>query len=222
MDRDGSFTLEREELNEGMMVYGVELDDTEGGDLDKIMKYFDRDGSGKVSVEEFMRGVRGTMHKRRIKLVKQAFALLDNTGDGVCTIEDFQSAYDTSEHPQVKAGNMSADEALLEFMEVFESGKADGIIAWCEFLDYYKDLSAGIDNDDYFELMIRNAWHMSGGEGWCGNTTCRRVLVTHSDGSQEVLEIENDLGLRADDVEGMKDRLRAQGVQDIQKISLAD
>jgi hypothetical protein len=36
------------------------------------------------------------------------------------------------------------------------------------------------------------------------------------------LEIENDLGLRADDIEGMKDRLRSQGVQDIQGISLAD
>ena len=80
MDKDGSFSLDRGEINQGMLVYGVELDDTEGGDLDKIMKYFDRDGSGKVSVEEFMRGVRGTMHKRRIKLVKQAFSLLDYTG----------------------------------------------------------------------------------------------------------------------------------------------
>ena len=31
----------------------------------------------------------------------------------------------------------------------------------------------GIGNDDYFELMIRNAWHLSGGEGWCENTSCR-------------------------------------------------
>lgn len=37
--------------------------------------------------------------------------------------------------------------------------------------------------------MIRNAWHISGGEGWCENTTCRRVLVTHKDGTQTVEEI---------------------------------
>ena len=70
--------------------------------------------------------------------------------------------------------------------------------------------------------MMRNAWHISGGEGQMANTTCRRVLVIHGDGSQEVCEIENDLGLDADDIQGMIDRLTAQGVQDIKSISLAD
>lgn len=37
--------------------------------------------------------------------------------------------------------------------------------------------------------MIRNAWHISGGEGWCANSSCRRVLVTHTDGRQTVEEI---------------------------------
>ncbi len=45
-------------------------------------------------------------------------------------------------------------------------------------------MSASVDDDDYFELVIRNAWHISGGEGWCANTTCKRVLVLHEDGSQ--------------------------------------
>ena len=69
-----------------------------------------------------------------------------------------------------------------------------------------------IDNDDYFELMIRNTWHISGGEGWCANSSNKRVLVTHSDGSQSVQEIFNDLGLKADDKAGMIKRLRGQGV----------
>jgi hypothetical protein len=33
-----------------------------------------------------------------------------------------------------------------------------------EFQQYYAALSASIDEDDYFELMMRNAWHISGGK----------------------------------------------------------
>jgi hypothetical protein len=50
----------------------------------------------------------------------------------------------------------------------------------------------------------------------------RRVLVTHTDGSQEVVEIKNDLGIKATDTKLMIKRLTAQGVQNIKEISLAD
>jgi hypothetical protein len=47
-------------------------------------------------------------------------------------------------------------------------------------------VSASIDEDDYFELTIRNAWHIAGGEGKCANTTIPRELVIGADGSQKV------------------------------------
>ena len=71
-------------------------------------------------------------------------------------------------------------------MTVWETHKRDGIVTIEEFEDYYKDLSASIDNDDYFELMIRNAWHLAGGEGQYENTTIKRELVTDADGHQHV------------------------------------
>lgn len=46
--------------------------------------------------------------------------------------------------------------------------------------------------------------------GWCANTSCRRVLVTHADGSQTVEEIKNDLGISANDKEAMMANLQAQ------------
>ena len=60
--------------------------------------------------------------------------------------------------------------------------------------------------------MIRNAWHISGGEGWSTNTANKRVLVTGGDGRQRVVEVANDLGLRqGDSAEAMR-RLRSKGV----------
>lgn len=40
-----------------------------------------------------------------------------------------------------------------------------------------------IDDDAYFELMMRNAWHIAGGEGQRANTTIARHLVTDRDGT---------------------------------------
>ena len=43
----------------------------------------------------------------------------------------------------------------------------------------------------------------------------------HSDGSEEVVEIKSDLGLKADDVAEIRRRLVAQGVRDIARIELS-
>merc|ERR1712136_361902 len=64
--------------------------------------------------------------------------------------------------------------------------------------EHYEWASSSIDNDDYFELMMRNAWHISGGQGWAENTSDLRVLVRHSDGSEEVVELQNDMSLPLD------------------------
>jgi hypothetical protein len=52
--------------------------------------------------------------------------------------------------------------------------KKDGRVSLAEFEDYYKDVSASIDDDDYFELMIRNAWQLEGGQGWSQATNIRK------------------------------------------------
>jgi len=82
--------------------------------------------------------------------------------------------------------------------------------------NYYTNIGANIENEDYFELMIRNAWHISGGKGQAANSANKRVLVTRPDGTQAVVEIENDLGLDLVPLEKRKDemmkRLKAQGV----------
>lgn len=96
----------------------------------------------------------------------------------------------------------------------------DGKVTPAEFCEYYSNVSASIDDDDYFELMIRNAWHISGGEGWCANTTCRRVLVTHADGRQTVAEIKNDLSIDKTDTAAMMANLAAQGITDVVGIDL--
>jgi len=216
LDEEKNGNLTRTELELGldkfMRGFGVHLSKAE---IDELFKLFDTDHSNTITYDEFLRGIRGTMGPFRVELVKLAWAQLDQKGKGALTLEDLARIYDVSGNPLVKAGKLSKTDALRAFMSHWHLAdmKHTDDVTLEDFLDYYDWVSASIDRDDYFELMIRNAWHIEGGEGWSANTTNLRVLVTHEDGHQTIETLKNDLGLRRDDIEGIKSRLRSQGIK---------
>jgi Ca2+-binding EF-hand superfamily protein len=218
-DSDGNKQLGLSELQDGLTHYGLHL---EKKDIVTLMAALDRDGAASsLSFDEFMIGIRGVLNERRTKLVDMAFKVLDRDGSGVVNMEDMKAIYNTSHHPEVVDGQMGEDEALHHMLDQFDGGEHDGKVTLDEFHEYYKNVSASVDDDDYFELMIRNAWHIPGGEGWCANTSNTRVLVTFTDGRQQVVCIENDLGLDLHNDAAVRKRLASQGVKNIAKIELS-
>jgi hypothetical protein len=161
------------------------------------------------------------MSNKRRNLVLQAFNKLDTNGDGIIEPDDLINIYDATQHPDVISGRKSAADVLREFLDTFDiGGIVDGKVTQQEFENYYNNLSALIDDDNYFELMMRSSWRISGGEGHAANSAGRRVLASNTDGSQSVEEIQNDLGLRANDKAGVLSRLKAQGRNNASSISL--
>ncbi len=212
MDTSGDKSLDKEELKYGLQDYGVSCSE---GELQQLFQYLDRDRSGKVSFDEFLSAMRGPLSRRRLDLIALAFKQLDRTGDGQVTVEDLEGVYDPSFHPEVRSGKLTKAQALRDFLKQFDTIEADGVVTQDEFVEYYKSVSASIDADDYFELMMRNAWHISGGKGQYENTANRRVLVTHQDGRQTVEEVKDDLWVGKNDQAEMKKRLGKAG-QDAQ------
>jgi Ca2+-binding EF-hand superfamily protein len=209
MDDDGTKSLNMSEFKKAMKEMKFDLSDPE---LRRVFDYFDTNRGGSIDFEEFIQGVRDPLNDRRRQLVSAAFSKLDRDGSGFVDAQEVASMYDTTKHPDVLSGKKSPDQVFREFLDTFDvGGEKDGKVTLPEFENYYTNIGANIDNDDYFELMIRNAWHISGGEGWSANSANRRVLVTHADGRQSVEEIKNDLGLKAGDKAGAMARLRAQG-----------
>ncbi len=45
-------------------------------------------------------------------------------------------------------------------MSQWDTQEADGIVTFEEFCDYYEGVSCSIDRDDYFALMMKNAWKL--------------------------------------------------------------
>jgi hypothetical protein len=48
----------------------------------------------------------------------------------------------------------------MEFMSLWDTQVKDGIVTLDEFMEYYKDISASVDNDDEFVLIVKNAWKL--------------------------------------------------------------
>lgn len=131
-----------------------------------------------MDYNELMRSVVGEMSPFRKGMVKKAFDKLDENKNGIIEIDDIKAYYNAKQHPEVKAGKKSEDEVLAEFLDTFELHHSlkhpedrDRKINVREFMEYYNNVSASIDNDQYFELMITNAWNLNNksyGKGWGG------------------------------------------------------
>ncbi|CAK9008921.1 unnamed protein product [Durusdinium trenchii] len=221
MDHDKSGELTKEEFMTALDVF-FNCFNLRFNAAEKLSLFstFDRDGSGTVSYDEFIRGVRGEMNDFRLEWVNKAFSVLDKDGSGVVTTAEMSQTYDVSANPAVQSGKVTPQQAIAQFMKHFDQN-SDGQITREEFTENYEWVSASIDSDDYFELMMRNAWHIAGGEGWSANTSNLRVLVKHTRSPDEVVCVLNDLGLPRDPalrtMEVVK-RLKSQGVMDIAKI----
>ncbi|OMJ67014.1 hypothetical protein SteCoe_35940 [Stentor coeruleus] len=158
IDNNQSRSLDRNEFEWGLRENGHQLSPL---DYDRLFKYFDKNLDGSVSYDEFLRAIRGDLNDNRKRFIALAYQKLDKTGDGVVNIDDIKALYDVSFHPDFRSGKKTRDQILVDFMSQWDTIKKDGTVTLEEFEEYYKDVSASIDRDDVFELMMRNAWHLS-------------------------------------------------------------
>ena len=177
-DDNNDKTIDLKEFTKLCRDYRIPLDEKEAKSL---FKTFDNDKSGSIDYDEFVRAVTDRMNKRRIAIVKKAFAILDKNGNGLVELDDIRGTYNASKHPDVKSGKKTEDEVLGEFLDVFEyhfnllndNKSKDRSITFEEFTEYYENISMSVENDDYFDLILNNAWNLDGSrvtkKGWKGD-----------------------------------------------------
>jgi Ca2+-binding EF-hand superfamily protein len=175
IDDNRNGTLEIEEFWKALCDFRIQITPE---DCRQLFDLFDINGDGVISYDELLRSVTGEMNPYRKALVKRAFEKIDRNGNGVVELDDIKGFYNAKMHPDVKTGKRSEDDVLTEFLDTFELHHSlknpesrDHSVTLKEFTEYYNNISCSIDNDQYFELMMTNAWNLNNQtyqRGWGG------------------------------------------------------
>lgn len=177
MDDDNTGTLSIQEFWKACKDFRVNISQDE---CRKLFDLFDENDDGELNYDELIVNIRGQLNPFRRNLIKKAFDKLDANGNGQLEASDIKSFFNAKNHPDVKSRKKTEDEVLDDFLQTFEvhrslsrgdsnSKKGDGKVNLNEFMDYYSNVSASIDDDAYFEVMITNAWNLNNksyGKAW--------------------------------------------------------
>ena len=96
--------------------------------IDALIKFFDRNGDGKISLDEFLIGLRGKLNAKRQAAVDKVFLHFDKTCDGFVSAEDLKLNFSVDKHPKYQSGEMTKDEIFMEFLTNFNDKNGDGRI----------------------------------------------------------------------------------------------
>lgn len=165
MDDDNSGSLDIQEFWKGICDFRLQISQEE---CRALFDKFDINGDGMVQYDELLSATVGEMSQYRKEIVIRCFKKFDRDGSGKVDMRDLEGVYNAKSHPEVKSGVKSEQEVLAEFLDTFElhyslldSSARDGSIDLKEFLEYYRNVGASIDNDEHFVLMLTNAWNLN-------------------------------------------------------------
>eukprot|EP00928_Gymnodinium_smaydae_P042766 TRINITY_DN28767_c0_g1_i1.p1 TRINITY_DN28767_c0_g1~~TRINITY_DN28767_c0_g1_i1.p1 ORF type:complete len:510 (-),score=74.37 TRINITY_DN28767_c0_g1_i1:340-1869(-) len=149
---DGSLPLR---TFQGVICYlGIRLAE---GEVVQLAKLFEIE-TGIIDYVRFFRMMEPTVQDARMAVVKDAYNKLKCSGGGEVCASDLYGKWNPRSHPDVQRGHIAEAEALDDFLRQWDIVTADGIVTYDVFLDYYRDVSAAVENDDLFVELVRSAW----------------------------------------------------------------
>ncbi|OHT13166.1 EF hand family protein [Tritrichomonas foetus] len=144
------------ELPKLMGDIGIILNKTE---MNELIRLLDRSGDGTISYDEFLYQMAPPLSEERIKWINKAFDKLDVDGSGLVNIADLEAIHNPKTSELVRMGKTTANAIFANLLKSYDDD-GDGQITRDEFIDYYREISPSIDNDEYFALMMKNAWKL--------------------------------------------------------------
>jgi Ca2+-binding EF-hand superfamily protein len=197
-------------------------------EMNALFECYDFKYENKINILYFLNSlIRGCMSYHRKLIVTDIFNHFEGVEEtGVVNMSILMKKFDTSFHPEVISDLLSPESALEQFCDAFIQGReSNGQATSSEFLDYFKGLSLSIKDDDAFDLLLRNIFTADADfnlDMTTGSTvdfgkdrltsppsspTLRRLKITKQDGTEEIHEFIDDIGMGRLDVNSAKNRV---------------
>ena len=75
--------------------------------------------------------------------------------------EGAKGVFNGERHPKVLAGEITREQAFDEFARNFNDRTGAGKIEKIEWNDYYAAVSASVENDEHFIILLKSTWQMT-------------------------------------------------------------
>lgn len=109
--------MELKEFRRAIKDYKLDLEEV---DIDNIFNSFDVNGDGVLQLEEFMDMILGKLEGNRSAAVDEAFMKLSDGRGTPVPYNKIRDTFDPRRHPDVCNGRKTEDEAITDFLEIFE------------------------------------------------------------------------------------------------------
>jgi hypothetical protein len=154
----GDGKIDREDMKECIASWGVGLDEKY---LSRIVDDFDN-GDGILDYKTFLRNLRGVINEKKISFLEDVYNELQMSSQITSTsipLDVFIKAINVDQHPLAYFGGYNTADVTAHLSDVFFNKKRkdeEQMVSRVDFIDYFSDIAAVIDDVEYFEGTIRN------------------------------------------------------------------
>ena len=142
------------------------------GNAAALFKLYDRQASGVINYDSLINELVGKLSESRKKLVNSAFNKLDENKRGVLSMNIIRERFNPKGHPDVTNGKKTEQEVLVEFLDNLDyhfnllgKNPDNEEITNQDFIDFYRYISVGIEDDYFFNKMITGVWGLNNQNG---------------------------------------------------------
>lgn len=123
-------------------------------DIKTLFKAAEKNADNCVSIDAFLRGIRGPLSVKKKEMVEKIFyTVIDKDGDGVASIDDITRCYLAQKHPDARQGRKAPSKILADFEDDLMFFASDGYYRLPTLISFFEFVYCFEEDIDFIDIM---------------------------------------------------------------------